>query len=129
VQTLPIVPSFDVLEDGSASLRSRIKLMICTFSLECAEKAFHSSVVEAIANPAHTDQTVINSQTPLIQVAGVLAALIGVMQQLSRWVPLGDRHIPCILHQGGFHMLIHRPADHAARKQVQDYSQPSVVSM
>src|SRR5512138_2407824 len=99
VQTLPIVPSFDVLEDGGASLGSRIKLMICTFDLESAEKAFHGSVVEAITNPAHANLAVISGQALLIQVAGVLAALIGVMQQLSRWVPLGDRHIPGILRQ------------------------------
>jgi hypothetical protein len=84
MQTLPIVPSFDILEEGDASLRSRIKLMISAFGLESAEKAFHGSVVEAIAGPAHADLAVINGQTLLIQVAGVLAALIGVLQQLSR---------------------------------------------
>ena len=66
VQTLPIVPSFDVLEDSGTSLRSRIKLMICTFSFKGAEKAFHSSVIEAIADPAHTDLAVISDQVLLI---------------------------------------------------------------
>src|SRR5512143_3990763 len=98
VQTLPIVPSFDVLEDSGASLGSGIKLMICTFSLERAEKAFHGSVVEAIADPAHTDLAVIRGQVLLIQIAGVLAALIRVMQQLSRWVPVRHCHVPGILH-------------------------------
>ena len=66
VQTLPIVPSFDVLEDSRASLCSRIKGMICTFGLERAEKAFHGSIVEAIADPAHTDLAVMSGQAPLI---------------------------------------------------------------
>ena len=80
VQTLPIVPSLDVLKDSGASLRSGIKLMMSTFSFEGTEKTFHSSIVETIADPAHTDLTLMDGQTPLIQVAGVLAALIRVMQ-------------------------------------------------
>src|SRR5512145_3325847 len=84
VQTLPIVPSFDVLEDGGASLRSRSKGLICAFGLKCAKKAFHGSIVEAIADPAHADLAVTGGQAPLIHVAGVLAALIRVIQQLSR---------------------------------------------
>src|SRR5512141_2500996 len=99
VQTLPIVPSLNVLKDSGASLRTGIKLMICTFSFEGAEKAFHSRIVKAIADPTHTDLALISGQALLIQIAGVLATLIRVMQQLSRWVPLGDCHIPCILHQ------------------------------
>ena len=122
MQTLPIVPSFDVLKDSGASLRSGIKLMICTFSLEGAEKAFHCSIVEAIADPAHTDLAVMSGQALLIEIAGVLATLIGVMQQFSRGVPLRDCHIPCLLHQRGFHMLIHRPANYSARKQIEDRS-------
>jgi hypothetical protein len=60
VQTLPIVPSFNVLKDGRASLRSRIKRLISAFGLEGTEKAFHGSVVEAIADPTHADLTVIS---------------------------------------------------------------------
>jgi hypothetical protein len=62
VQTLPIVPSLDVLEDNRASLGSRIKLMICTFSLKSTEKAFHSRVVKAIADPTHTDLAMISGK-------------------------------------------------------------------
>lgn len=60
VQTLPIVPSFDVLEDGGVSLRSRLKGLIGAFGLERAEKTFHGSVVKAIANPAHADLAVMS---------------------------------------------------------------------
>ena len=123
VQTLTIVPSFDVLEDGGASLSPGVKLFIGTFGLESAEKAFHGGVVEAIAGVAHADLAIISGQALLIRFAGVLAALIRVVEQLSRWIALPDRHVPRLQHQGGFHVFVHRPTHHPARKQVQNHSQ------
>ena len=123
VQTLTIVPSFDVLEDGCVSSSSRLKLPISAFGLECAEKAFHGRVVKAIAGAAHADLAMLDSQSLLIKITGVLAALIRMMEQVSRGAALRDRHVPSLLHQGGFHVLLHGPAHHAARKQIQDRSQ------
>ena len=79
VQTLTIVPSFDVLEDGRTSLGPGGELRIGAFSLECAEKAFHSGIVEAIPDAAHADLAVISGQALLIDFAGVLAALVRVV--------------------------------------------------
>ena len=98
VQPLAIVPTFDVLEDGGASLGPRGELPIGAFSLEGAEKAFHRRIVEAIADTAHADLAVMGSQALLINIAGVLTALVGVMQQISRWRALRDCHMPGPLH-------------------------------
>jgi len=123
VQTLTIVPSFDVLEDGRASLAPGVKLLIGTFALERAEKAFHGCVVKAIAGAAHADLAMLGSQGMLIKITGVLAALVRVVEEVSRWLTLRDRHVPGLLHQRGFHVFVHSPAYHAARKQIQDRSQ------
>ena len=114
VQTLTIVPTFDVDEDGGASLGTRVKGCLSTFGFERAEKAFHGSIVETIADPAHADLAVIDGQGVLKQVTGVLATLIRVMQQVGGWMTLCNCHIPSLLHQGVFHVFVHRPADHAA---------------
>ena len=60
VQTLTIVPSFDVLEDGSVGVSACVKLLIGAFGLERAKKTFHGSIVKAIANPAHADLAVMS---------------------------------------------------------------------
>lgn len=46
-----------------------------------------------------------------------------MMEQGSRGAALRDRHVPSLLRQGGFHVLVHGPTDHATGKQVQDRSQ------
>jgi hypothetical protein len=94
---LPIVPSFDVLEDGGASLSSRRKGLICAFDLERAEKTFHGRVVKAIANPAHADLAVMSGEALLIDITGLLAAVIRMMEQISRGTALRDRHAPSLL--------------------------------
>src|SRR5262245_37844410 len=45
------------------------------------------------------------------------------MQQVSRGTALQNRHVPSLLHQGGFHLLVHGPTHHPAGKQVQNRSQ------
>src|SRR5512141_2415576 len=82
MQTLAIVPSFDVLEDGGASQCPRSKRIGGAFKLEGAEEAFHRSIVVTISDSTHANLAVINSQTLQIGITGVLAALVGVMQQV-----------------------------------------------
>ena len=52
--------------------------------------------------------------------AAVLAAAIGVMQQRIGFAPSPDRHHECIGDELCGHARAHRPADHAAREQVDD---------
>ena len=123
VQTLTIVPAFDVLEDGCASLGTCGELRSCALGFESREKAFHGGIIEAITDAAHTDQAMMSGQVLLIGLAGVLAASIRVVQKASRWTALHDGHAPSLLYQRGFHVLIHCPSHHSTRKQIQNRSQ------
>ncbi len=62
VQTVRIVPTFDVLEDSRASLSTCLKLDVGAFRFESAEEAFHRRIVEATAPPAHADLAMEGSQ-------------------------------------------------------------------
>src|SRR6266536_2127832 len=123
VQTLTIVPSFDVLEDGGAGVSACVKLLIGAFGLESAEKAFHRCIVKTVSGAAHADLAVMSRQALQIDFTGVLAALVRMMQQVSRRTALHDRHVPSLLHQGSFQVLVYRPTHHPPRKQVQNRSQ------
>ena len=123
VQTLAIVPSFDVFKEGCAGLSPRGKALAGTFGFERAEKALHGCVVKAISNPAHTDLAVVGRQRILIRFAGVLAALIRMMQQALGWVAFQHGHLQRLFHQRSFHVIGHGPAHDLPRKQVHDYCQ------
>src|SRR6266498_2294283 len=84
VQTLTIVPSFDVLEDGGTGVSACVKLLNSTFGLESAEKAFHRCIVKTVSGAAHADLTVMIRQVLQIDGTGVLAALVRMMQQVSQ---------------------------------------------
>jgi len=98
MQTLAIVPSFDVLEDGGASQCPRGKLIGGAFKLEGAEEAFHRGIVVTIPDSTHADLAVIGSQGVLKQVTGVLTALIGVVEQGRHRRALCDRHVPGLMY-------------------------------
>ena len=57
---------------------------------------------------------------PLERLAGVLAAAIGMMQQLSGPAAPPDRHHQRVRDEFGGHCRAHRPADHSTREQVDD---------
>ena len=59
----------------------------------------------------------------LILIAGVLAALVGVMEELVGWAALKDRHFEGFLGQFIGHVLVHRPADQAAGEPIQHTGQ------
>ena len=88
MQTLAIVPSFDEFKDGRASLSSRREGLAGTFGFERAEKALHDRIVKAISGTAHADLALGMGQGLLIGLAGILAALIRMMQQTIRWMAL-----------------------------------------
>lgn len=112
VQTLTIVPSFDVLEDGGAGMSACVELFIGAFGLEGTEKAFHGGIVKTVSTAAHADLAMISGQVLQIGFTGVLAALVRMMQQVRRRIALCDRHVPGFLHQRSFHVLVHGPSHH-----------------
>ena len=123
MQTLAIVPSFDEFKDGRASLGSRGEGLAGTFGFERAEKALHDRIVKAISDTAHTDLAVIIRQSLLIGFAGVLTALIRMMQQARRGLTPQHGHLQGLFHQRSLHVIGHGPAHDLARKQVHDRRQ------
>ncbi len=119
MQALAIVPSFDVLKDRRASLRPGDKRLGSTFRLERGEEAFHHGVVVAIPDSAHALLTAIGSQALAIERTGVLAALIGVVQQALRGSAAKHSHLQSVLDQRCVHAIGHGPAHNVAGIQVQ----------
>src|SRR5215469_3691571 len=114
-----IVKRFDVLEHTDARLRTTpVVLLMHQFLLQRGEKAFHRCVIPAIPSPAHTATDAVPVQQPLIVVAGVLAAAIGVRYQSLARQATRHRHLQSIDHQPAGDPLAHRPADDLPRIQV-----------
>ena len=59
--------------------------MVNLLTFQDAEIALHNGIVIAIANPVHTDLAVVAGQAFQVSQAGVLIALVGVVQQANLW--------------------------------------------
>ena len=70
------------------------------------------------ALPAHRAGDAAVGHQPLELLAGILAALIGVMQQGIGLAAPPDRHDQCIGDELGSHLRLHRPSDDTPREQV-----------
>ncbi len=93
MEAVAIVPDLDIFEEGPACLSTVDELAGGTFGLEGAKEAFHDGVIIAVAHPAHADQAMMGLQLQLISQAGVLAALVGVVQETIRWMTSGQGHL------------------------------------
>ena len=80
VQAFAIVPNLNILKDGCSCQCMSCKLAGDTFSLKRAEETFSHGVVITISNPTHAHLDVRIDQAALVSRAGVLAALIGMVQ-------------------------------------------------
>lgn len=87
--------------------------------LEVQEEAFGHRVIPAVPFAAHAADEAIPGQQILVQLTGILTALIGMDDQAGRWLTLLDGHAQGIANQLGGHAWRHGPADHLARVQVQ----------
>ena len=86
-----IVEALDVVEHvGFRLLSGAIRFARGSLGLERGEEAFHCRVVPHIARATHAAGETLIRQEPLEQFAGVLAALIRVMQSPS-WACLVAR--------------------------------------
>src|ERR1039458_4700024 len=82
VEPRAVVKDFDPLEDGGASLRPRGELAAMhEFAFEAAPEAFHGGVVITVAPAAHARHGSSLRQPLPIVAAGILDALVGVMEQ------------------------------------------------
>jgi hypothetical protein len=81
VEALAVVPDFDVVEDGPPGLRSGGKHAGHAFGFQRANNAFHGGIVVRVAHSVHADLNVMGGQEVPDHSAGILAALVRVMEQ------------------------------------------------
>ena len=87
--------------------------------LEGREEARHRRVVPDFASSAHPARNTLLSEQALELLAGVLA-VIRVMQHFSGLAATPERHRQRVCYELRLHLLMLRPANRAAREQVDD---------
>src|ERR1700692_5006094 len=98
VEPHAVVKDLDVLEDGPPGLLSGEEVAsVPPFGLERAPKAFHVGVVFAVGLAAHAGDQAGGLEGLLVEEAGVLDALVAVMDQPARVAAAPDQG----LTQGG----------------------------
>lgn len=118
-----IVPTFDEFEERLACLWLVVEgCAIEQFTFQGGKETLAEGIIETIADRAHR-RTDAGVSTALAKRQGsVLAALIGVMNDIF-WVTLLDRHLQGIHHQGSLEMSGHCPTDDFAAPGIHDNSQ------
>jgi hypothetical protein len=88
-----------------------------------AKASFGPRMVETLAllTPAADDPVV--GEHGWVGVTGVLTAAVRMGPSPRRGSATAERHLPCVLHQGGLPLLGHRPAHDLARRQVYPHRQ------
>ena len=80
------------------------------FLFQCREEAFHGCIIPAVSFAAHGTSDPVLFENPLVMIAGVLHASIGMCDQtFSRKLPV-DGHLQRVRHQSTVNSLRHRPA-------------------
>ena len=88
-----IVKALDVIEHvGFRLIACAVQHTGGALSLQRGEEAFHRRVVPDVAKTAHATSQALVRQEPLEQLAGVLAAPIGMMQDGLGLASPPDRH-------------------------------------
>jgi len=126
----PVVKNLDVFEErGARFLAGSEAGPMNHLGLQRSEEAFHRSVVQAIAPPAHRRCDAAQIEQLLVLPAGILDASITVMEQPFWRAPISDSHFQRVFAQGAFEALRHRPSHDLHRPQVLDRGQvkPALV--
>lgn len=107
---LRIVKPLDVVEDICARLAAcPIGFSPDPFGFQRKEEALHRSVVPDISGSAHRACDALISNQPLERLAGVLAALVRVVQKFFRSAPAPDRHDQGVCDHLEGHLIAHGP--------------------
>src|ERR1700676_4251491 len=93
------------------------------FRLNRRIEAFDDRVVPAVTFAAHAASHTVIFKQLLERSAGVLTTAIGMMHYTATGLPSQKRHAQCIENERFLKALTHRPTDHAARTQVEDYGE------
>ena len=100
VSALPIVPAFDVLEDGAAGVVERDEGALGRkFVFERGEEAFEDGIVPAIAFAASAARDAVRRQAGLKRAAGEWTPAIRVLQQIAGGRTADQRHVERVQHE------------------------------
>src|SRR3954447_1539598 len=90
----PVEEDLDVLEEARPGLLSRREdLAASQLLLQAREEALHRRVIPAIAPPAHAAHDPVTAQEPLVMLAGILAAPVGMRNETRRRQTPRDGHL------------------------------------
>src|SRR5208337_385002 len=114
----------DVFEEGadigSSLVDRRISFAVHFFLLQSAHEALGLGVVIRVAGAAHADQDATLRQLFAIVGAGILHAPVRVMDEAWLGVSGDQGHVERLDGQARLEMVGERPADHLARKSVEN---------
>ena len=118
-----VVPAFDPFEYRQPGFGLRLEgPAVQQFAFQCREEAFGHGVVIRIADRAHRRHHAHLLAAFAERIAGVLTTLVGMMDNRLR-PALSQRHVERTEHQIGTQMRRHRPADNAARPDIEHHRQ------
>src|SRR5436190_9139105 len=124
METTAVIKDFDEVENGLLSLGASLeRAAIDEFLFEGAPEGFHGGIVIAAGFAAHGSQRFGFNQSVSKIGAGILAAAIGVKDQLRRRLAMSLSHVPCSQDELSIDGLAHSPADDAPAEEVHDASQ------
>jgi len=124
VETVAVIKHLDEVEDGEAGLVSSLEgAPIDQFLFEGAPERFHGGVVVTVAFPAHGRECMAAGQSVTEITTGILAATVGVEDQLGSRLAVSQSHIPSREDELGVDVLAHGPADDAATEAVHNAGQ------
>src|SRR5678815_1987336 len=122
--TMPVIPNFNVLEDGSAGGRAHRPIMaIEQLPAERRKKALGHRVVMTVGAPTHTDRNVVCRQQLTIIGGGILHATIAVMDQPWLRLPPSQGHSQCVDAKFRCQRFTHGPTNHHPATQIHQHGQ------
>ena len=102
VATLAVVEDLDEVEHRSSQgLAAWPVVAVEQLTLQGGEEALGHRVVQGVADGAHRGDQAGRAEPATEGQAGVLAAVVAVMDQLGPWLALGDRHVEGVKDQLG----------------------------
>ena len=115
-----VIKPHDITEYLGACLVKSGKDLIGAFAFKSRPETFHRGVIQAVAGAAHAGDDVMVAQVLSVSVAGVLAAAVGMMEQIRWWAAVCDRHVECGFHQFSTEVIRHRHPDNLSGEHVHD---------
>lgn len=114
-----VIEPFYVVKDlGSALILGLVNAPVQSFGLQDGEETLYGGIIPAVASLAHAAHDTGVYQQQLELFAGVLATLIGVMQNFAWTSPAVQRHHQGVNYQLRGHRGLHGPANDTARIQI-----------